>query len=420
VDNDCDGEVDEFCPVLVHRFDGEDEMDWFGMGVAGAGDVDADGHADWVVSGPMRASGSVFVFSGRDGELLYRWDADEPRDPGAETGWMGISVAAAGDLDADGHGDVLVGGVWDDRPGYAFAFSGADGAALHRFEGESPRDFFGFAVAGVADVNKDDVRDLAIAAPLADPGGLEEAGSVLLFSGRDGVPLRRYDGTHRWEVFGGDVVAPGDLNGDARPELLLRSWEDDPNGPEPTGWVYALSVPGGALLRRFEASNGGSGRGAWLAGAGDVDGDGRPDVVIGEEYGGPGGTATVYSGRDGRLLHRFHGEGTYDLFGWGPTAGCDPNGDGFGDVLVGAPRAGYGAADRGGSVYLFSGADGGALLRLDGEDEDGWLGDRQAAACDADGEGHPQVILGAFGADRGDARQAGAAFVYGFGPCPNG
>ncbi len=153
------------------------------LSLCGAGDVDGDGSGDYLISAPGAAddAGAALLFSGATGVLIRRHDGAVAGDR------LGLSVAAVPDRDGDGADDYLLGAPGGvpgsaNAAGSALLFSGASGALLQRFEGSNPRDQFGFAVAGVRDLNGDDRGDLLIGAPAADPGGVLNAGAATLFA----------------------------------------------------------------------------------------------------------------------------------------------------------------------------------------------------------------------------------------------
>lgn len=198
---------------LLKTLSGPAAHDWFGYTVAGPGDLDGDGVPDLVVGayGSDLASsdgGAVFAFTGSDWLLLWSVGADEP---GVQ---LGFSLSAAGDTNGDGLPDVLAGAPFSST-GRAHVFSGPNGNLLHTLQGQGAGDVFARGVAGVGDVNGDGHSDLLVGAPLDDDNGTS-AGRVTLWSGfqpwkllgggvagTHGVPLLTPSGT----LIGGSPAA---------------------------------------------------------------------------------------------------------------------------------------------------------------------------------------------------------------------
>jgi len=187
--------------TLWHTFgDGELESA-FGVAVAGVRDSTGDGVPELLVgaqSGPERGDfreGQVFAFNGLDGSLLRILNMPNP-SPLAQ---FGFAIAGASDVSGDGVPDFLVGApVAFQSRGQAFLFSGFDGGLLFTFDNPEPVGGLGFgsAVAGVADITGDGVRDLAVGAFGNDVGGIADAGEIVLFSGSDGTLVR----SARWLI----------------------------------------------------------------------------------------------------------------------------------------------------------------------------------------------------------------------------
>jgi hypothetical protein len=191
---------------------GDSGGDNFGASVRGVGDVNNDGFDDLIVganrddnNGP--SSGSARVFSGADGSILYTFNGDSAGDQ------LGGSVSGAGDVNNDGFADFIVGAFGDDNNGSASGsarvFSGVDGAILYAFNGDSQGDQFGISVSGAGDVNNDGFDDLIVGAPGDDNKG-GESGSARVFLS---VPLPAAPAPCPGDLNGDNIVNFADLNG---------------------------------------------------------------------------------------------------------------------------------------------------------------------------------------------------------------
>ncbi|MDP2310064.1 MAG: FG-GAP-like repeat-containing protein [Pseudomonadota bacterium] len=392
--------------------EGEAVYDFLGYAIAGAGDVDGDGEDELIVSaignddGGIDA-GKVYLFL--EGPPAGRSPADEAavvfvgEAPGDQAG---ATVAAAGNVGGDAVPGVLVGATGNDAGGGGagrvyllrgpfVAGATALGDAYATFTGtatSAPRppngelahgastggDALGEAVAGVGDLDGDGVDDLALGAGGADPsaesGGGEDSGAVWIVRG----PVSAGDhtaadadarllGPGPGAYAGAAVAGAGDLDGDGLADLLVAA--DGYLG----GRVYVLlgpiaegDLPLGDALPTLVADAPGDDAGWSLAGAGDIDGDGRPEVLVGAPGGDHGGLdgGGIYLIRDaatpgvralgdaGVLLAA---EAASDAAGRSVAAAGDPDGDGLADVLAGALYNQDGGVFAG-KAYLFHGA----------------------------------------------------------------
>ena len=381
--------------VPLYTFHGDSEDDQFGWSVSGAGDVSGDGRADLIVgafrdANNGRQSGSSRVLSGSDGSVLYNFDGDSEND------LFGYSVSGAGDVNGDGMEDLIVGGFG----GYARVLSGGDGSVLYNFNG-SAGDSFGESVSGAGDVNGDGTPDLIVGAPSAGNNG-SASGSVSVFSGIDGSVLYNFDGDSTEHQFGRSVSGAGDVNGDGMADLIVGAPRAGNNGLPFNGSARVLSGSDGSVLYNFNGDSAGDEFGVSVSGAGDVNGDGMADLIVGanldDSNGVFSGSARVLSGSDGSVLYNFEGDSPLDFFGQSVSGAGDVNGDGIADLIVGAP----GFTSISGSARVLSGSDGSVLYSFDGENAGDEFGSSVSSAGDVNGDGIDDFIVGArFGGANG-------------------
>ena len=407
------------------RFDGVSLSERLGHAVAGAGDVDGDGYDD-VIVGAINARpsgsqvGSAFVYSGATGTLIWRIDGQANGDR------LGSSVASAGDVDGDGFDDIILGAVWADpggrsKAGSAYIHSGATGNLIWQLDGQAAGDELGFSVSGVGDVDGDGLDDVIIGARWADPAGLPSAGSAYVCSGLTGTLIRRFDGHAAGDALGSSVSGAGDVDGDGVDDVIVGAMDADPGQATDAGSAYVLSGATGALIWQFNGLSADDNLGIAVSGAGDVDCDGLQDLIVGASGSGiggfpSGGSAYVYAGATGTVIWQVHGQGWSDLLGSSVSDAGDVDGDGVGDVIVGAHWADPGGLSRAGSAYTFSGATGILLGQFHGQSASDWLGFSVSGAGDVNGDGLDDLIVGAAWADPGGQPSAGSAFVYSLAP----
>ena len=316
------------------------------------------------------------------------------------------SLAVVGDLDGDGVADYLVGAYehyWQENlnQGRAFVFSGQSGKLLFPLDLPHPHPgaAFGSAVAAAGDVNQDGVPDLLVGA-----FGQGESGQAFVFSGKTGKLLYTLQAPQRQfgAGFGWSVAALGDLTGDGVPELVVGAFAQ-----EGRGRAFVFNGQNGKFLRTLAPPSplDGVAFGWSVASAGDLDQDGFPDVLVGAPYTPVGelsvqGRVFAFSGRTGKLLYSLTdpfpraGEG----FGWRVASGGDLNGDGVPDILIGAPyKTGEGTRSEG-AAFVFNGADGALLfsLRNPGLNKSySGFGLTVSQSPDINGDGVPEILVSA-------------------------
>ena len=255
------------------------------------------------------------------------------------------------------------------------------------FDGETPGDNFGAAVAMVSDLNGDGVPDLVVGAGLADYSH-QNAGAVYLVSGADGSVLRRHDGPGVDHRFGFLVCSAGDANGDGVEDYAASARRDNPFR-YPSGLVQLFSGADGSLIREYRSARNWDRFGHTLAPAGDVNGDGFDDLLIGapdDDFAGIGtGSAFVYSGNDGTPLHTLRGSKAWDRFGAAVCSLGAIDFDGRPDFLVGVPRRENGYKEAG-AVEMYSGRTGALMMRVPGRARDSFYGTRIVGMGDVTGD----------------------------------
>lgn len=332
----------------------------FGWAGSELGDVDRDGAGEVITSEPFTANGSTYVYSGRTGRPLYRFDGAVP---GAQQGY---AIADAGDTSGDRVPDILTTAPGDGA-GHAYVRSGRTGRLLHDLVGAAQGDFFGSAVSSAGDVNRDGRTDILVGAELNGDAGAQ-AGKAYVYSGRTGALIRELQAGDEGDHFGSAVDWTEDLNRDRVPDHIVGARDAGLAGPGfGPGRVYVFSGRTGRLL--FEIAPPATGRGLgffFVAGVGDVNRDRTPDIYAGDFQDvthGPGtGRAAVYSGRDGSELLSWVGTASFAGMGPGREAG-DVDGDHRPDLAVGSYSTSEGAANAG-KIEIFSGRDGSRLRSI--------------------------------------------------------
>jgi hypothetical protein len=324
--------------------------DELGTGVEAAGDADGDGIPDVVASGPS-GQGIARLYSGRSGRVLQELHAPNPDEA------FGSHASGAGDVDEDGHADVIIGSPGKDgeekSPGHAYIYSGNTGEMLFTLAGQRLGDQFGSTVAGYDDGHK---RYLVIGAPRAGPA---HHGRVYVYDGRTRALRFTIEADATGRALGAMFVSvPGDMNGDGVPDIYAADWSNAARGTS-TGRIYVHSGKSGARILTLTGETAGEGFGTSPAVAGDVDGDGRADLIVGAwQYGKvaqSAGRTYLYSGRQGRLLRTFTDRVPGDTLGFDAVGLGDVDGDGSVDLLITAAWSGVHGYHSGRAFVVSSG-----------------------------------------------------------------
>ncbi len=377
---------------------GEGASNSFGRKVSSAGDVNGDGFADVIVGAYSYSSftGRAYIYFG--GSSMNNV-ADVTMTGEASANGFGISVSTAGDVNGDGFSDVIVGADgYSTNTGRAYVYFG--GAAMNNIAdvtmtGEAFDNNFGNSVSTAGDVNGDGYSDVIAGAP----GNTSFTGRAYIFLG--GASMNNVaDVTMSGETFsngfGLSVSSAGNVNGDGYSDVIVGA----SGYSSSTGRAYIFL--GGAVMNNVadvtmtgEAS---SNFGQSVSSAGDVNGDGYSDVISGAfAYSSSTGRAYIYLG--GAVMNNtadvtMTGENINNNFGVSVSSAGDLNGDGYSDVIIGAT----GLISNTGKAYIYFGAaamNDIADVTMSGETTNNYFGTSVSTAGDVNGDGYSDVIVGA-------------------------
>ncbi|MXS77519.1 hypothetical protein ABF87_05990 [Nitrosomonas sp. JL21] len=478
------------------RLDGSAAVDESGRSVSKAGDINGDGFDDVIVGAPGASgiydlsSGSAFVVFGAaagfeasldlsllDGKNGFRVDGED------EFNWLGNSVSSAGDVNGDGFDDVIL-GANTDLNGYSSGSSyvlfgkasgfdatlslpSLDGGNGFRLDGEAGD--YANTVSDAGDVNGDGFGDLIIGAVGASSNGVRSGSTYVVFGRASGFDAKlnlsnldghngfRLDGeltdgsnSYNGDYSGESVSNAGDVNGDGFDDVIIGASGADPNGDNSGNSYVVFGKASGFSAEmdlanldgkngfRLDGASAGDSSGKSVSSAGDVNGDGFDDVVIGT-FGGDSndehshssyvvfGRASGFSaamdlaGLDGSNGFRLDGEVETDWAGRSVSTAGDVNGDGFDDVIVGTPNAYtggssyvvFGKASGFSDVVDLTNLDSDSGFRIDGESGIDMSSSSVSTAGDINGDGLDDLIVGASHADWNDFQSGSSYIIFG-------
>ncbi len=286
--------------------------------------------------------------------------------------------------------------------------------------GEYDYSYFGGAIASAGYVNADRTPDIIVGAWNSNNGTFYDSGAAYIFSGADGSLIRKFSGSGSNQRFGNSVAGIGDINGDFVDDQLVGIPFKYLGGNGYGGRAIAYSGSDGSIIHQWDGYIDGSTMGWSVSGADDLNGDGVNDAVISSAYANIGsktqaGRVHVYSGADGSLIYQWDGESRIDIFGSSVAGVGDMDGDGVGEVVVGAYNADRNGTDEEGAVYIYSGATGSLIYRQLGNTDD-ILGHAVASLGDVDQDGHDEALVSALGFDANGVNRSGQVSVLRFTP----
>ncbi len=429
---------------------------------------------------------SNFDTTGTLGLVTYNGDGTFNYDPNGQFESLAVGETAIDSFsytidDGNGNTDtatvnVTINGVNDapvanNAPGFfnpSINLADLDGSNGFVINGIDADDQSGYSVSGAGDVNGDGIDDLIVGSPFADPNGNSDAGkSYVVFGSNNGfstsLELSDLDGSNGFVINGIDerdfsgnsVSGAGDINGDGIDDLIIGAYRADPNGNYSTGESYVVFGTNNGFNASLELSDldGSNGfvingidpidqSGVSVSGAGDINGDGIDDLIIGARWGDPigkdrsGQSYVVFGSNNGFApsleLSNLNGSNgfvingidSFDYSGNSVSGAGDINGDGIDDLIIGAELVDPNGKDRAGESYVIFGSNNGFNASLELSDLNGsngfaingidsvdFSGNSVSGAGDINGDGIDDLIIGASSAHPNGNSSAGESYV---------
>jgi len=408
----------------------------FGGSVASAGDVNGDGFSDVIIGadeyteGANTREGRAFIYYGSAAGISATPDST-PDDADQIFAQFGNSVACAGDVNSDGYSDVVIGAyLWDEVPSftndgklyvYYGSALGLSASPNNILDGPNENNAnLGISVACAGDVNGDGYSDIIAGATGLDDGVNFDEGKAFIYfgsaAGASTTPNITLDDADQLGAnFGASVASAGDVNGDGYSDVIIgANIYTDSHTNEGVAFIYygnAAGVMTSPVCRLDDADQNDAAFGSSVASAGDVNGDGYSDVIIGAYIFADApynqeGRAFVYHGSAAGLSATSNN--TPDdadlagaLFGYSVASAGDVNGDGYSDVIIGAIGYDDGANIAEGRAFAYHGSATGLSaipnnIFDDANQGSAGFGNSVASAGDVNGNGFSNVIFGAY------------------------
>ncbi len=412
---------------------------FMGGTVASAGDVNGDGYSDVIVAASSYDNGetdegAVFVYYGGTSGINTTVGAFIESNQVSAS--MGNSLASAGDVNGDGYSDIIVGSQLYDNgqtnEGAAFVYhgsaSGISNTAAALVESNQAGANLGFSVASAGDVNGDGYSDIIVGALFYDNGQADEGAAFVYHGSATGLnitPAAQVESNQAFAEMGISVASAGDVNGDGYSDVIIgANLYDNGQTDEGAAFVYHGSAAGisTTIATQLESNQVGATMGYSVASAGDVNGDGYSDVIVGADKYDNGqtdeGAAFVYHGSAAgvstTISTQLEINQSIANMGISVASAGDVNGDGYSDVIIGANFYDNGQTDEGAAFVYHGSATGistGIATQLESNQAGATMGRSVASAGDVNGDGYSDVIVGAYLFDNGQTDE-GAAFVF--------